>query len=116
MAAATIVALALYVFARLIVPSQPYLTAIATAVPPHALGQEEVTRRARLLYAELGASDIERIMPVFANSDYRAPVFLRTDRLVRDNRAAGQSATPFIWNTRSRCLNGRRAIVSIAPA
>jgi alkylresorcinol/alkylpyrone synthase len=69
MAAATIVALAPYVFARLIVrSSQPYLAAIATAVPPHALGQEEVTRRARLLYAELGATDIERVMPVFANS------------------------------------------------
>ncbi len=47
---------------------QPRLAAIATAVPPHALGQEEVTRRARLLYAQLGASDAERIMPVFANS------------------------------------------------
>jgi alkylresorcinol/alkylpyrone synthase len=47
---------------------QPCLAAIATAVPPHALGQEEVTRRARLLYAELGASDIERVIPVFANS------------------------------------------------
>jgi alkylresorcinol/alkylpyrone synthase len=50
------------------VPNSPRLAAIATAVPPYALGQEEVTRRARLLYAQLGAADAERIMPVFANS------------------------------------------------
>jgi alkylresorcinol/alkylpyrone synthase len=49
-------------------PNTPRLAAIATAVPPYALGQEEVTRRARMLYAELGARDAERIMPVFANS------------------------------------------------
>ncbi len=47
---------------------QPRLAAIATAVPPYALGQEEVTRRARTLYAQLGASDSERLMPVFANA------------------------------------------------
>ena len=47
---------------------QPCLAAIATAVPPHALGQEEVTRRARLIYAERGTIDLERMMPVFANS------------------------------------------------
>lgn len=47
---------------------QPRLAAIATAVPPYALGQDDVTRRARLLYAQLGANDAERILPVFANS------------------------------------------------
>jgi len=47
----------------------PRLAAIATAVPPYALGQEEVTRRARMLYAQLGAADTDRLMPVFANSN-----------------------------------------------
>ncbi len=40
---------------------------IATAVPPYALDQEAVMARARALFARAG-SDIERLLPVFANS------------------------------------------------
>ncbi|HEX4112338.1 MAG TPA: 3-oxoacyl-[acyl-carrier-protein] synthase III C-terminal domain-containing protein [Stellaceae bacterium] len=49
-------------------PNAPRLAAIATAVPPYAVGQAEVTRRAALLYDELGAADLDRMMPVFANA------------------------------------------------
>jgi alkylresorcinol/alkylpyrone synthase len=49
-------------------PDIPRLAAIATAVPPYALGQAEVTRRAALLYDELGAANLDRMMPVFANA------------------------------------------------
>lgn len=40
---------------------------IATAVPPYALDQDAVMARARALFATAG-SDIERLLPVFANS------------------------------------------------
>jgi alkylresorcinol/alkylpyrone synthase len=48
--------------------SQPRLIAIATAVPPYALGQEEVARRAHYLFKEGGAGDVDRLMPAFANA------------------------------------------------
>ncbi len=42
------------------------LAALATAVPPHALGQREIAERAAELFR--GGKDIERLMPVFANT------------------------------------------------
>jgi alkylresorcinol/alkylpyrone synthase len=49
-------------------PNIPRLAAIATAVPSYALGQAEVSRRAALLYDQLGAEDFERMLPVFASA------------------------------------------------
>ncbi|HEX7967976.1 MAG TPA: type III polyketide synthase, partial [Stellaceae bacterium] len=46
----------------------PRLIALATAVPPYALGQPEVTLRARHLFAERAGADLDRLMPVFANA------------------------------------------------
>jgi len=47
---------------------RPRLLALATAVPPFALGQSDVAVRAGHLFAERGAQDLERLMPVFANA------------------------------------------------
>jgi alkylresorcinol/alkylpyrone synthase len=47
---------------------QPRLLSLATAVPPYALGQEDVARRARHLFAQNAAVDLDRLMPVFANA------------------------------------------------
>jgi len=44
----------------------PRLAALATAVPPHRLDQEEVVRRAGRWFAN--AADVERLLPVFINS------------------------------------------------
>jgi alkylresorcinol/alkylpyrone synthase len=49
-------------------PDLPRLVALATAVPPHALGQAEVARRAQHLFSEARAQDLDRLMPVFANA------------------------------------------------
>jgi alkylresorcinol/alkylpyrone synthase len=46
----------------------PRLLALSTAVPAYALGQEEVADRARRLFAERTAADLDRLMPVFANA------------------------------------------------
>ncbi|HUH86032.1 MAG TPA: 3-oxoacyl-[acyl-carrier-protein] synthase III C-terminal domain-containing protein [Stellaceae bacterium] len=46
----------------------PRLLALSTAVPAYALGQEEVADRARRLFAERSAADLDRLMPVFANA------------------------------------------------
>jgi alkylresorcinol/alkylpyrone synthase len=47
---------------------QPRLLALATAVPRHVIGQADVAERARRYYAEERGIDIERLMPVFANT------------------------------------------------
>ena len=44
----------------------PRLLALATAVPPHALGQEEVVERVRRLFGR--SAELDRLLPVFANS------------------------------------------------
>ncbi len=46
----------------------PRLAAVATSVPPYALGQAEVAIRARHLFAEAASIDLDRLMPVFANA------------------------------------------------
>jgi len=46
----------------------PRLASLATAVPPHVLGQPEVTIRARHLFAERAGAALDRLMPVFANA------------------------------------------------
>lgn len=46
--------------------SLPRLTAIATAVPPHALDQKDVARRVRAVFTN--EEVVERLMPVFQNS------------------------------------------------
>lgn len=47
-------------------PPVPRLLALATAVPPYALGQEEVVERVKRLF---GSSPmLDRLLPVFANS------------------------------------------------
>jgi len=48
--------------------SNPRLIALATAVPPYALGQAEVAARPRHLFAETASVDLDRMMPVFANA------------------------------------------------
>ena len=47
----------------------PRLVALATAVPAYQLDQEAVVERARHLFA--GATDLDRLLPVFANSGIR---------------------------------------------
>ncbi|MGH7094689.1 MAG: type III polyketide synthase, partial [Stellaceae bacterium] len=47
----------------------PRLAALATAVPPHALNQEEVAARVRSLLGD--SAQLERLLPVFANSGIR---------------------------------------------
>jgi alkylresorcinol/alkylpyrone synthase len=49
-------------------PRTPHLLSLATAVPPYALGQSDVTTRARHLFAENAAVDLDRLMPVFGNA------------------------------------------------
>ena len=46
----------------------PRLLSLATVVPPHALGQPEVTVRARHLFSQTADADFERLMPVFAHA------------------------------------------------
>ena len=46
----------------------PRLASLATAVPPHVLGQAEVTIRAHHLFAERAGAALDRLMPVFANA------------------------------------------------
>lgn len=48
--------------------TDPRLVALATAVPPYALHQSEVRRRAAHLFAQSGANDLERLLPVFENA------------------------------------------------
>src|SRR5579864_7108673 len=51
-----------------VTPPIPRLLSLATAVPAYALGQEEVADRARRLFAQRTAADLDRLMPVFANA------------------------------------------------
>jgi alkylresorcinol/alkylpyrone synthase len=51
-----------------VITAAPHLISLATAVPPHALGQAEVAERARHLFAGRTAADLERLMPVFAHA------------------------------------------------
>lgn len=44
------------------------LLSLATAVPPYVIGQAEAARRARSLFAESAAGDLDRLMPVFHNA------------------------------------------------
>jgi alkylresorcinol/alkylpyrone synthase len=46
----------------------PRLLALVTAVPPYALGQDEVARRARRIFSGIGDAEFERLMPVFAHA------------------------------------------------
>src|SRR5487761_1340707 len=46
----------------------PRLLSLATAVPPFALGQGEVARRARYAFGDLGAAEFARLLPIFANT------------------------------------------------
>jgi alkylresorcinol/alkylpyrone synthase len=50
-------------------PQVPRLVALATAVPAYPLDQEAVVERARRLFA--GAPELDRLLPVFANSGIR---------------------------------------------
>lgn len=50
------------------IPQVPRLLGLATAVPPYRLGQAEVAERARRLFADSAAADIERLLPVFAHA------------------------------------------------
>src|ERR1700694_5957371 len=47
----------------------PHLVALAPAVPAYRLDQEAVVERARRLFA--GAANLDRVLPVFANSGIR---------------------------------------------
>ena len=49
--------------------ASPRILALATAVPPYALGQAEVAVRARHLFAGAAAAlELDRMMPIFANA------------------------------------------------
>jgi alkylresorcinol/alkylpyrone synthase len=48
--------------------AQPRLLSLATAVPPYALGQDDVARRARRIFSDVSAGELDRLMPVFANA------------------------------------------------
>ena len=47
-------------------PPAPRLLALATAVPPYALGQEEVVERVKRLFGR--SPELDRLLPVFVNS------------------------------------------------
>jgi alkylresorcinol/alkylpyrone synthase len=47
--------------------SEPRLLALATAVPPHVLRQDQVKALARRIFADRGA-ELERLLPVFDNA------------------------------------------------
>ena len=47
---------------------RPRLVGLATAVPDHVLRQPEVAARARILFADMGAEALERLMPIFRNA------------------------------------------------
>ncbi|MDE2228315.1 MAG: type III polyketide synthase [Alphaproteobacteria bacterium] len=46
----------------------PRLLALSTALPPFALHQAEIERRARAYFAGAAALDLDRLLPVFANA------------------------------------------------
>lgn len=46
----------------------PRLLSLSTALPPYALHQAEIERRARGYFSGAAALDLERLMPVFANA------------------------------------------------
>jgi alkylresorcinol/alkylpyrone synthase len=48
--------------------ARPRLLALTTSVPPFTLGQEEVARRARRIFDQVATSELDRLMPVFANA------------------------------------------------
>src|SRR5437764_6441668 len=47
-------------------PLVPRLLAVATAVPPYVLGQQEVVERVKRLFGR--SAILDRLLPVFANS------------------------------------------------
>ena len=47
-------------------PPTPRLIAVATAVPPYALGQDEVVERVKRLFGR--SAELDRLLPVFVNS------------------------------------------------
>ena len=46
----------------------PRLVSLATAVPRHVLRQDDVARFAKILFGASNESDIERLLPAFANA------------------------------------------------
>ena len=48
--------------------AQPRLLSLATAVPPFALGQADIAQRARHIFSDAATSELDRLMPVFANA------------------------------------------------
>src|SRR5437763_17153232 len=44
----------------------PHLLAVATAVPPYPLGQDDVIERVKLLFGR--SPDLDRMLPVFLNT------------------------------------------------
>jgi alkylresorcinol/alkylpyrone synthase len=51
----------------LLMPAVPRLLAVATAVPPYPLDQNDVTERVKLLFGR--APDLDRLLPVFLNTE-----------------------------------------------
>src|SRR5271169_4626035 len=47
----------------------PLLLAVATALPPYRLDQDDVVERVKLLF--VGSENIERLLPVFTNTGIR---------------------------------------------
>jgi alkylresorcinol/alkylpyrone synthase len=50
-------------------PAVPRLLAVATAVPPYGLDQDDVVDRVKRLFA--GSQELDRLLPVFANTGIR---------------------------------------------
>ena len=48
--------------------ARPRLLALATALPHHELGQEDVTVLARRIFDRMATAELDRLMPVFANA------------------------------------------------
>ncbi len=91
--------------------ASPHLLAIATAVPPHALGQGDVAIRARHLFADAASIDLERMMPVFANSGIErryssAPIdwYEQPHGWAERNALYHQSAVPLLERAARDCL------------
>jgi len=47
---------------------RPRLLGLRTAVPPYVMGQGDVAERVRALFADLGDSQVERLMPIYGNT------------------------------------------------
>ena len=91
-------------------PITPRLQALATAVPPYALKQEDVADAARRIFEDR-AGEIERLLPVFANTGIATryscvPLdwYLEPSDWEQRNRLYLENAETLIERAAGRCL------------